>query len=84
VNMATSDEMACKALVELVTEYFEDKLSPVEKARFELHLRGCSGCRNYLEQMRETIRMVGRLTEESLSPAAQQEHLAIFRDWRKR
>ena len=74
--------MTCKELVELVTDYYEGTLSPAERARFELHLQGCSGCRNYLEQMRQTIKLTGKLTEESLSPVAQQELLGIFRNWK--
>jgi predicted anti-sigma-YlaC factor YlaD len=82
-DMNGADEMTCKELVELVTDYFEGALSAADKARFELHLQGCSGCRNYMEQMRETVRLTGKVTEESLSPVAQEELLSIFRGWKK-
>jgi anti-sigma factor RsiW len=74
-------EMACRELVELVTEYLEDQLSPVDRARFEAHLADCEACRIYLEQFRQTIRVLGRLPEESLSPGARETLLAAFRGW---
>ena len=38
---------------------------------FEAHLAGCDGCTEYLEQMRTTIRLVGTLTPDDLSPGAE-------------
>ena len=61
-------EMPCRELVEVITDYLEDRLSPVDRARFEAHLAECEACRTYLEQLRQTIRVLGRLPEESLSP----------------
>jgi len=34
--------------------------------------------------MRQTIRLAGTLTEEDISPAAREELLAVFRDWKSR
>jgi anti-sigma factor RsiW len=77
-------EMPCRELVELVTDYLEDQLSPIDRARFEAHLADCEACRTYLEQFRQTIRVLGRLPEESLSPEARSTLLAAFRDWSRR
>ena len=74
-------EMPCRELVELVTEYLEDRLSPVDRAQFEAHLAECEACRTYLEQFRQTIRVLGRLPEESLSPEARSALLDAFRGW---
>ena len=74
-------EMPCRELVELVTDYLEDRLSPFDRARFEEHLGNCEACRTYLKQFRQTIRALGRLPEESLSPEARQALLAAFRGW---
>ena len=76
-------EMTCKELVELITDYLEDALSPAERARFEAHLGRCDGCTTYLDQMRRTIALSGRLTEESIAPRAQEELLDVFQDWKK-
>ena len=40
-------EMPCRELVELITDYLEDCLSPVDRARFEAHLADCEACRTY-------------------------------------
>ena len=79
-----SPEMACRELVELVTDYLEDRLPPDDRARFEAHLADCSYCETYLEQMRQTIRLLGRLPEESLAPQARDALLAAFRGWSRR
>jgi anti-sigma factor RsiW len=80
---ATNDDLPCQELVELVTDYLEDRLSAAERLRFEAHLRECSGCRTYLEQMRQTVQVLGRLSEESITTEAKERLLAAFRDWRR-
>lgn len=77
-------EMPCRELVELVTDYLEDRLSPPDRTRFEAHLAACEACRTYLEQFRQTVRTLGRLPEESLSPEARNALLEAFRDWSRR
>ena len=74
--------MTCRELVELVSDYLEDRLGADERERFEGHLAVCEDCREYVEQMRETVRALGRLPEESLSPAARHGLLEAFRTWR--
>ena len=82
----TSDtaELSCQELVELVTDYLEGALPDVDRARFENHVARCAGCRAYLEQMRSTIRLVGRLAPSDVDPAAEETLLAAFRDWKSR
>ena len=71
----------CREMVELVTDYLEGALSWRERRRFERHIAGCDGCRAYLEQMRQTLRVLGRLDEETISPEAREALLHAFRDW---
>lgn len=82
--MATSDvnDMTCRELVELVTDYLEGSLSPSDGRRFDAHLTTCPYCRLYLDQMRQTIRTVGHLPEEAISPTALEALLDAFRRWR--
>ena len=80
---ASNDDLPCQELVELVTDYLEGRLPEPERARFEAHLVLCEGCRTYLEQMRQTVRALGHLAEESIEPAAKQRLLAAFRNWRR-
>jgi anti-sigma factor RsiW len=72
-------EMPCRELVELISDYLEDRLSPIERGRFEAHLAECEACRIYLDQFRQTIRVLGRLPEDSFSPAARMALLEAFR-----
>ena len=74
--------LACQELVELVSDYFEGALSDADRARFEAHIAGCDNCTAYVRQMRETIALMGELTTESISPEAQADLLAAFRDWK--
>jgi anti-sigma factor RsiW len=74
-------ELACQEVVELVTAYLDDALDPVDRERFEEHLVFCGGCKNYLEQLRTTVRLTGRV-EEELPAELQADLLEAFRDWR--
>jgi anti-sigma factor RsiW len=81
--MTDIDELTCQELVELVTKYLEGALSPAERTRFEAHLTMCDGCSRYLEHMRRTIRLVGKLSEETIAPEAEQALLQVFRSWKR-
>ena len=77
------DDMACKELVELVTDYLEGSLPEETRDNFERHVSGCDGCTAYLEQIRQTIRLTGQLREESLTSQQRDDLLKLFRDWKK-
>jgi anti-sigma factor RsiW len=79
----SSAPLNCRQLVELVTEYFEGALSSAERSRFEEHVMSCPPCRAYLEQMRQTIRLLGRIPEETVPPDAEAALVAAFRGWRR-
>jgi predicted anti-sigma-YlaC factor YlaD len=76
--------MSCRELVDVITEYLEGTMDPFDRVRFEAHLDECPYCVNYLEQMRETIAVLGELTEESIGTEARGELLAAFRGWHER
>lgn len=76
------EQLSCRELVELVTDYLEGALSEEERARFEEHIGTCGGCRIYLEQMRITIEQLGHLPVDALSADAERELLEAFRGWR--
>ena len=80
--MTAGQHMTCKELVELVTDYLEGALPDADRVRFDEHLVGCPFCRTYLDQMRQTIRTLGRLPEEAIAPEALAELLARFKEWR--
>ena len=80
--MTIGRELTCKEVVEMVSDYLEGALAPEDRVRFEAHISACEGCTTYLEQMRETIRLTGMLTQEQV-PLEQRERLRqAFRDWK--
>jgi anti-sigma factor RsiW len=78
---STNDDMACRALVELVTDYLEDHLPLAERRRFAAHLAACSDCRAYLEQMRAALGVLGTLSESTISADARARLLRVYRAW---
>jgi len=77
------DDLSCKEFVELVTDYLDERLPLAERSRFEMHLCYCPPCVTYMSQIRETVRLAGRLTEEDLPQGTKDELLRAFRGWKK-
>jgi hypothetical protein len=73
--------LSCAEFVELVTDYLEGALDRDTEGRFVLHATRCPGCETYLEQFRETIRVLGRLRPDTVDPEALDRLLEAFRDW---
>jgi anti-sigma factor RsiW len=70
----------CDRLVELVTDYLDGALDEATVAEFEAHLALCSGCAEYLQQMRDTSRTLGQLSLDGLPDEARARLLAAFED----
>jgi MFS family permease len=51
-----ADELACKELVELITDYLDGVLPPDLRQKVQTHLADCDGCTKYIEQIRATVR----------------------------
>jgi anti-sigma factor RsiW len=75
------EELTCRELVELVTEYLDDALPAGERVRFDRHLEECEDCATYLAQFRTTIAMVGALRAEDVAAATCERLLEHFRGW---
>jgi anti-sigma factor RsiW len=73
--------LTCQQVVELVTEYLDGAMEPRRRARFEEHLAGCDGCTAYLEQVRTTVTLVGRLDVGDVPGPVMSELLSAFRTW---
>ena len=80
---AIENEITCREVVELVTDYFEGRLPLEDHRRFELHVCGCTGCRVYLAQMRAVVQVAGQLAEEVLPAGLREDLLCAFRDWKR-
>ena len=77
-----SIDITCKELVELVTDYLEDALSFEDRTRFEQHLVMCGGCKEYLREMRKTIAISRKLSDEDLPADVRDDLLVLFRKWK--
>ena len=80
-------EIDCIDLVELVTGYLEGALDQERRLTIEAHLRLCEGCQTYVEQIRETIRVLGHLPRhaaQDLPDQVRRRLLAAFRAERPR
>jgi predicted anti-sigma-YlaC factor YlaD len=73
--------LSCQELIELVTDFFEGVLDPDTRRRVEEHLALCEGCRVYVEQMRDTLRVLGTVPPETLEPVGRERLLEAFRGW---
>jgi hypothetical protein len=58
--------LSCKRFAELITEYFEGKLTLKTRILFELHLHMCKGCPQYLEDLRKVILLSRKIKREEL------------------
>ena len=74
--------LTCHEVIDLLSNYIDDALSPDERRRVDEHLALCDGCETYLEQIRETIRLSGGLAEEQVPEEEKVALLAAFRNWR--
>lgn len=80
--MIDVESLSCQELVELVTDWLEGALDERHRRAFEEHLAACSGCTEYVEQLRATIELTGTLTPADLSPEAEETLLQAFRGWK--
>lgn len=82
MSLLHTQPLVCQEIVELVTDYLEGTLSRRDRRRFERHIAGCEHCTEYLAQMRETLRLTGRLVPEDLTPEMEREFTALYHQWR--
>ncbi len=73
--------LACREVVELVTDLLEGALAPSVRARVEEHLRSCRNCAAYLEQMRVTVRAARRMAAAPLERREREALRTLYRAW---
>ena len=78
-----AEHVTCQEVVELVSDYLDQALSPEEASLFEQHVNFCDGCEWYLDQMRSTVTTVGRITEHDVPDETREKLLAVFREWKR-
>jgi len=78
----SGDDLTCRELVEVITDYVEGAMSDADRARFDRHVGECSGCAAVMSQFRATIEVSGRLTEDQVSEEQRDAMRDVFRRWR--
>ncbi|HUR85285.1 MAG TPA: zf-HC2 domain-containing protein [Solirubrobacteraceae bacterium] len=78
---ADVEHLTCQEFVEVLTAYLEDALDPAERAEIERHIVICRGCTNYVEQMRSTIDLLGRMPADDGGDRHREQLLSMFRAW---
>jgi hypothetical protein len=77
------EDVTCREIVELVTDYVEGSLGPEEREAVEMHLNLCDGCTDYLLQLRVSIELTGMLPPGAFPPQLEEELCAAFRSFRR-
>jgi anti-sigma factor RsiW len=83
MSQRNDDDLTCRELVEVITDYLDGAMSSRDRARFERHLAECSGCTAVVAQFRTTIEATGRLTEDQVSEQQREAMRDVFRRWRE-
>jgi predicted anti-sigma-YlaC factor YlaD len=71
----------CHDLTLLVTEYLDGNMGMFRRMQFDIHVAMCPDCRRYLDQMKETTRVLGQVPPVALPPEVEAEMLDLFRAW---
>jgi anti-sigma factor RsiW len=75
-------DLVCREAVALMSEYLDDVLPRRDRERLEGHLARCPHCSEHLAQLRVTIQALGRARPEDLEPAALEDLVDLYRQWR--
>jgi RNA polymerase sigma-70 factor, ECF subfamily len=75
--------IACIDFVELVTGYLEESVEARLRSMIGEHLQACEGCRNYLEQVQQTVEAIGRTRQPRSEPSevVRAGATALLRAW---
>ena len=77
-------EIPCQQIVEWVTDYLEGELGDEARRLVDEHLADCPPCQRYLDQIRQTLLVLGTVSDDSLSPDAWTALRTAFRDLDRR
>jgi len=76
--------LSCREVVDLLSDYLDGSLPRRTRDRVEAHLATCPDCTAYVDQLRTTIGLVGRLHEDDVPEPVLDELMRAFRDWSAR
>ena len=72
----------CRQVTEIVTEYLEGRMSLTQRMRFRLTLAICPSCQIYVEQMQQTVSVLGKMPVEPIPTDIHDELCNAFRNWK--
>lgn len=75
-------DLACREVVEIVTDYLEGRMRGRTRQRFEAHLGACPHCREYVAQVKAIIDAAGEVLPEDLAPSTRTGLIDMYREWR--
>jgi predicted anti-sigma-YlaC factor YlaD len=73
--------LTCQQMTALITDYLEERMSFMDRARFQLHVGMCRNCRRYLRQMKLSVAVLGSMPPEPVPDDVMDSLLARFGDW---
>ncbi len=76
-------DITCRQAVALMTDYLDGALSQDDRDLVEAHLGECESCAEHLRQIRITVTVTGRISENDLDPAAREDLMDLYRRWRR-
>ena len=72
------DEVQCREVVAVLTDYLEGVLPVEERVALEQHLLICEGCTNFLAQLRTSIALTGVPEVDEVPPQLMDTVLRIY------
>jgi predicted anti-sigma-YlaC factor YlaD len=70
----------CKALFAKLSEYLDGEIDAVDCAHVDAHLADCPPCRDFLESLRRTVRLVQSDPDGALPEEARR---AVLESWQR-
>ena len=64
--------MTCREAIEVLADYLESTLTPVELEKLEAHLRECAPCRTYLASYKRTAELAAKVNRVEMPPEVRQ------------
>jgi anti-sigma factor RsiW len=74
--------LRCQDIVELLDDYLDGALTPMDTRTLEAHLAGCQDCTAFLKTYRGTVRASRRLRESQMPADLRSRLLAFLRGQR--
>jgi anti-sigma factor RsiW len=77
----SANDMTCRELADLITEYLELMLPEADRQRLERHLHECIDCQAHLHQVQQTIQLIRQTPQPAVADSERQRLLQLFRSW---